>query len=214
MVIQGHASTLPVTVEDMVYHSKHVAQARKRAFIVTDMPFASYASPLLALQTATRLIQVGAAQMIKLEGAKLDTIRFLVDQGISVCGHLGLLPQSINQLGGFKVQGREASEAQRLLEEAEKIQQAGASLLVLECIPASLAADICQRLTIPVIGIGAGAACDGQILVVYDILGISFGPRPRFSKDFMVGAAGIEDAVNRYHQAVKSQQFPSTEHCY
>ncbi len=214
MVIQGHSSTVPVTVDDMVYHSRQVAAARKRAVIITDMPFASYATPEQALETATRLMQAGAAQMVKLEGAKPDIIRFLVAQGISVCGHLGLLPQSINYLGGFKVQGKEPSEAQQIIEEAKKIEQAGASLLVLECIPASLTQQICQQLTIPVIGIGAGPDCDGQVLVLYDILGISIGKQARFSKNFMHGANSIEDAIRRYHQAIKSQQYPDLEHCY
>jgi 3-methyl-2-oxobutanoate hydroxymethyltransferase len=159
-------------------------------------------------------MQAGAAQMVKLEGHKIDVIAFLVAEGIPVCGHLGLQPQSVNRVGGYKVQGKEALQAKRILDEALSLEQAGASILVLECVPAQLAADITSRLAIPVIGIGAGAACDGQVLVLYDMLAISVGARPRFSKNFMAGADSIEDAVRRYHQAVKSQQFPGMEHSY
>ena len=214
MVIQGYSTTLPVRVEDMVYHSRQVSAAKRRAFIVTDMPFASYARPDQALHNAAKLMQAGAAQMVKLEGHKVDVIAFLVAEGIPVCGHLGLQPQSVNRVGGYKVQGKETLQAQRILDEALSLEQAGASLLVLECVPAQLAADITNRLSIPVIGIGAGAACDGQVLVLYDMLAIGVGARPRFSKNFMAGADSIEDAVRRYHQAVKSQQFPGMEHSY
>jgi len=214
MVIQGHGSTLPVTVDDMVYHSRCVAMARKRAFVVTDLPFASYATPEQALANAARLMQAGAAQMVKLEGAKTEVIRFLVDQGIPVCGHLGLLPQSVNRLGGYKVQGRDETQARQIVADAERIEQAGAGLLVLECVPAALGAEISRRLSIPVIGIGAGIDCDGQVLVLYDMLNISTGKRPRFSKDFMAEAGSIEEAVRNYHQAVKSAQFPAPEHSY
>ena len=214
MVIQGHGSTLPVTVEDMVYHSRSVAAARKRAFVVTDLPFASYATPEQALHNAARLMQAGAAQMVKLEGTKIAVIQFLVEQGIPVCGHLGLLPQSVNRLGGYKVQGRDEQQAKRIVEDAESIEQAGAGLLVLECVPAALAAQISNRLSIPVIGIGAGVDCDGQVLVLYDMLAISIGKRPRFSKNFMAEADSIVSAVRRYHQAVKSAQFPGPEHSY
>ncbi|MGD0960166.1 MAG: 3-methyl-2-oxobutanoate hydroxymethyltransferase [Methylomonas sp.] len=214
MVIQGHANTLPVTVDDMVYHSRIVASARKRAFMITDMPFASYATPEQAVQTAARLTQAGAAQMVKLEGAKPDIIAFMVEQGFSVCGHLGLLPQHINRVGNFKVQGRELSEAQRILDDAKKIEQAGAGLLILECVPAELAAEICRQSTIPVIGIGAGSACDGQVLVLYDILGLNRGAPSKFAKNFLAGADGIADAVKRYYLAVKSGEYPDSEHCY
>lgn len=214
MVIQGHTSTIPVSIEDMVYHSRCVSHARKRAFVIADLPFASYATPEQALQNAALLMQTGGAQMVKLEGAKIDVIRFLGEQGIPVCGHLGLLPQSVNRLGGYKVQGREQTQAQKILEDAVAIQDAGAGLLILECIPAMLAAEITQNLTIPVIGIGAGASCDGQVLVLYDMLNIGTGNRPRFSKNFMAEADSIADAIKAYHQAVKSGAFPSLEHCY
>ncbi|MCK9608874.1 MAG: 3-methyl-2-oxobutanoate hydroxymethyltransferase [Methylomonas sp.] len=214
MVVQGHNSTLPVTIHDMVYHSRCVTSVRKRAFVVADMPFASYATPAHALKNAAQLMQAGGAQMVKLEGAKIDVIEFLVEQGIPVCGHLGLLPQSVNRIGGYKVQGREPTQAQKILEDALAIEHAGAGLLVVECVPALLAAEITKNLTIPVIGIGAGSACDGQVLVLYDMLNITAGNRPRFSKNFMADADSIEDAVRRYHHAVKSNQFPATEHTY
>jgi 3-methyl-2-oxobutanoate hydroxymethyltransferase len=214
MVIQGHDTTLPVTVNDMLYHCRHVAAARKRAFVIADLPFASYATPQQALQTASRLMQEGGAQMVKLEGARTDSIAFLVAQGIPVCGHLGLLPQSVNCLGGYKVQGRDTGQAAAILADALKVEQAGAGLLVLECVPAALAAEISSQLLIPVIGIGAGVDCNGQVLVLYDMLNISTGKRPRFSKNFMSGAESIEDAIYRYHQAVKTLQFPDSEHSY
>lgn len=214
MVIQGHDSTIPVTVDDMVYHCRCVTGSRQRAFVVADLPFASYATPQQALQNACKLMQQGMAQMIKLEGAKLEVIDLLLDQGIPVCGHLGLLPQSVNRLGGYKVQGRGAAQARQILDDALRIEQAGAGLLVLECVPATLAAEISAKLTIPVIGIGAGVDCDGQVLVLYDMLNISVGNRPRFSKNFMVEADSIEDAVRHYHHAVKARQFPGPEHSY
>lgn len=214
MVIQGHNSTVPVTVENMAYHCRCVAANRQRAFLVADLPFASYATPLQALQSATTLMQNGLAQMVKLEGAKIDVISFLLEQGIPVCGHLGLLPQSVNRLGGYKVQGRDSIQAQQILADALRIEQAGAGLLVLECVPSTLAAEISSQLKIPVIGIGAGPDCDGQVLVLYDMLDISTGNRPRFSKNFMAGASNIEDAIRRYHQAIKASQFPGPEHSY
>lgn len=214
MVIQGHASTLPVTIDHMVYHSRCVTSARKRAFVLTDLPFASYATPSQALLTATQIMQNGSAQMVKLEGAKIEVIEFLVAQGIPVCAHLGLLPQSVNRIGGYKVQGREPEQAAQILKDAQAIEQAGASLLLLECVPARLAAQISQTLRIPVIGIGAGAACDGQVLVLYDMLNISIGNRPRFSKNFMAEADSIEAAIVGYRDAVKMQHFPADEHSY
>lgn len=214
MVIQGHASTLPVTIQNMVYHTRNVSAARKRAFVLADLPFASYATPQQALRNAAQLMQLAGAQMVKLEGAKIDVIQFLVEQGIPVCGHLGLLPQSVNQLGGYKVQGREPEQAEQILNDALAIEQSGARLLVLECVPAILAAQISQALTIPVIGIGAGVDCDGQVLVLYDMLNISTGKRPRFSKNFMTEAGSIEDAITSYLNAVKNGQFPTAEHAY
>lgn len=214
MVIQGHDTTVPVTTDDMVYHTRCVTSARKRAFVIADLPFASYATPQQALQNAALLMQCGGAQMVKLEGSKLDVIACLADQGIPVCGHLGLLPQSVNRLGGYKVQGREPEHAQKIFKDALDIEKAGAGLLILECVPALLAAEITQNLSIPVIGIGAGPDCDGQVLVLYDMLNISIGNRPRFSKNFMAETNSIANAIHIYHQAVKSVQFPASEHCY
>lgn len=214
MVIQGHNSTIPVTVDDVAYHCRAVAVGCRRAFVIADLPFASYATPEQAVSNAAKLMQQGMAKMIKLEGAKLDIIGRLLDQGIPVCGHLGLLPQSVNRLGGYKVQGRDAEQARQMLDDALRIEQAGAGMLLLECVPAALAAEISRRVQIPVIGIGAGVDCDGQVLVLYDMLNISIGNRPRFSKNFMADAGDIEQAIANFHQAVKSRQFPGPEHSY
>lgn len=214
MVIQGNSTTLPVKMNDMIYHTRCVTQTCKRALVMADLPFMSYATPKSAAKNAAKLIQKGGAQMVKLEGAKIDVIEFLVAQGISVCGHLGLLPQFIHQLGGYKVQGKMAQAAKKLLADALKIQNAGATILLLECVPADLAQQITQSLTIPVIGIGAGNACDGQVLVIYDMLGISTGKRPRFSKNFLAGTDSIESALKNYVTAVKQGEFPTLEHSF
>jgi 3-methyl-2-oxobutanoate hydroxymethyltransferase len=214
MVIQGHSTTVPVTIEQMVYHTQCVSRVRKRAYLIADMPFMTYSNPDIAAKNAAFVLQEGGAQMVKLEGAKVDCIRFLVEQGISVCGHLGLLPQSIHQLGTYSVQGKEPEAAQKLRDDAQQLQQAGASLLVLECVPAALAKAISSELTIPVIGIGAGVDCDGQVLVLYDMLNIGVSKRPRFSKNFMTGNEGIEEAIKAYHQAVKNAEFPGLEHSF
>ncbi|MGR8940737.1 MAG: 3-methyl-2-oxobutanoate hydroxymethyltransferase [Gammaproteobacteria bacterium] len=213
MVVQGQASTLQVTLEDMVYHTRCVSSARQRAYVIADMPFLTYPEPLVAAVNAARLMQAGA-QMVKLEGARFEVVRFLVDQGIPVCGHLGLLPQSINRLGGYKVQGVEPADADRIIADATKLQEAGAGLLVLECVPAKLAAEITAHLAIPVIGIGAGADCDGQVLVLYDMLNIGVGKRPRFSMNFMQPPAAIGEALGNYRQAVKECRFPTGEHSF
>lgn len=214
MVIQGRSTTLPVTIDDMIYHTRCVSQARQRAFIIADLPFMSYPTPLIAAQNAARLMQESGAQMVKLEGARIETTRFLVEQGIPVCGHLGLLPQHINHTGVYKVQGKTSADADKILENAHQLQQAGASLLVLECVPAALAKLISHELTIPTIGIGAGVDCDGQVLVLYDMLGISIGKSPRFSKNFMHDANSIRDALAAYQLAVKQSQFPTSEHSF
>jgi 3-methyl-2-oxobutanoate hydroxymethyltransferase len=214
MVIQGHDTTLPVTVNDMVYHARCVSAARRRAFIIADLPFMSYAAPVIAAKNAARLIQTGGAQMVKLEGPRVEIVSFLVDQGIPVCGHLGLLPQWINQLGSYKVQGKEPAGAAKIMADAHQLQQAGAGLLVLECVPAILAKEISAQLDIPVIGIGAGVDCDGQVLVLYDMLNIGTGKRPRFSRNFMQDGATIEAAIHAYHTAVKQSQFPGPEHSF
>jgi len=214
MVVQGHVTTLPVTINDMVYHARCVSSARRRAFIIADLPFMSYPTPVIAAKNAAKLMQIGGAQMVKLEGPRVDVVSFLVEQGIPVCGHLGLLPQLINQLGNYKVQGKTPADADKIMADAHQLQQAGASLLVLECVPTALAGEISAQLSIPVIGIGAGVDCDGQVLVLYDMLNIGTVKRPRFSKNFMQNAVSIEAAIQAFHQAVKQSQFPSTEHSF
>lgn len=214
MVIQGHDTTLPTTLDEMVYHTRCVSRGIRRALLVADLPFMSYPTPEKAAENAARLIREGGARMVKLEGgrSRLETVRFLVDQSIPVCGHLGLLPQSIHQLGGYHVQGRETQAAQTLLEDALLLQAAGAGLLVLECVPSSLGEEVSRALDIPVIGIGAGPGCDGQVLVLHDMLGITPGKPPRFVKDFMAGAPDIATAVRAYAQAVRAGAFPGEEH--
>lgn len=216
MVIQGHDTTIPVTVDDIAYHTRAVARTRERALIMADMPFMSYASPEQAIETAAYLMQEGGAHMVKLEGGEIQTeiVYELTLRGVPVCAHLGLTPQSIHKLGGYKVQGRDQQMADTLREDAHTLQDAGADLVLLECVPAALAAEITQQLDIPVIGIGAGVDCDAQVLVLQDVLGITPGHRPKFSKDFMSGSSSILDAVTRYVQAVKSGSFPAAEHTF
>ncbi len=216
MVIQGQESTLPVKVDDVVYHSQNVVRARRKALIVADMPFMSYNSATQALDTAARLMKEGMAQMVKLEGGatQLETVRQLVAHAVPVCAHLGLLPQSVHKLGGYRVQGRDEESAAVMKEDALALQQAGAQMLVLECVPAALAGEISQMLDIPVIGIGAGAACDGQVLVLYDMLGIASGYLPRFVKNFLAERESIPAALAAYVQAVKEGSFPAAEHSF
>jgi 3-methyl-2-oxobutanoate hydroxymethyltransferase len=213
MVVQGQESTVPVTVDDMVYHTANVVRGSEKAFIVADLPFMSYANPGQAIANAARLMAEGGAQMVKLEGGTIiaDTIAELTARGIPVCAHLGLLPQSVHRLGGYIVQGREKEAADELLADALKLEQAGADMLVLECVPATLAASVTQALSIPVIGIGAGKDCDGQVLVVYDMLGLTPGRRPRFSHDFLADTGAIQAAISKYVQDVKSGDFPTPE---
>jgi 3-methyl-2-oxobutanoate hydroxymethyltransferase len=217
MVMQGHDSTLPVSVADMAYHARCVARGTKRALIIVDMPFMSYQqSPAHAFASAGRLMQKGGAQVVKLEGGEpmAGTVRFLVERGVPVCAHLGLTPQSVHQLGGYRVQGREATAAEKIRHDARVLQEAGASLLVLEAVPSELAKSITSDLEIPTIGIGAGPDCDGQVLVLQDMLGIYPRPSPKFSKNFMQGAASVEAAVKSYIAAVKSGAFPGPEHSF
>ncbi len=217
MVMQGHDSTLPVSVADMVYHARCVARGAKRALIIVDLPFMSYQqSPAHAFASAGRLMQKGSAQVVKLEGGEpmAETVRFLVERGVPVCAHLGLTPQSVHQLGGYRVQGREAIAAEKIRHDAKVLQEAGASLLVLEAVPSELAKTISSDLEIPTIGIGAGPDCDGQVLVLQDMLGIYPRPSPKFSKNFMQGAASVEAAVKSYIAAVKSGTFPGPEHSF
>ncbi len=216
MVLQGHETTLPVTLNDMVYHTSCVARGSKRAFIVVDMPFGTFqTSAEQAFAHAARLMAAGA-QMVKLEGglALADTIAFLTGRGIPVCAHIGLTPQSVHQLGGYRVQGKSNADKQRLLNDAAAAEQAGAGMLVLESIPALLAAEITAQLSIPTIGIGAGAACCGQVLVLHDMLDIYPGKKPRFVKNYMQGAQSIADAVAHYVAEVKAGAFPGAEHSY
>lgn len=211
MVIQGHATTLPVTLEQMIYHSAAVARGRKRALLVADLPFMTYATPEQAIASAARLMQEGRAEVVKLEGGApmIETVRRLSELGIPVCAHLGLLPQSVHRLGGYRFQGRDPDSAERIRREAQAMEEAGAVLLVLECVPADLARAISQSLKIPVIGIGAGPDCDGQVLVLYDMLGLHPGQPPRFSRDFMAGCSSLGEAVAAYVAAVREGSFPS-----
>ncbi|MFL9608767.1 3-methyl-2-oxobutanoate hydroxymethyltransferase [Methylobacillus sp. Pita2] len=216
MTMQGHASTLPVSLHDMEYHTRCVANGVQNAFVITDMPFGSFQkNPEQAFENAALLMAAGA-QMVKVEGGAimLETVRFLVERGIPVCGHLGLTPQSVHQLGGYRVQAKDEAAARRLLEDAKALAQAGAGMLVLEMVPAALAAAVSQAVQIPVIGIGAGKYCDGQVLVLQDMLGIYAGKSPRFVRNFMQGAGSIEQAISDYVAAVKAQTFPDTEHSF
>ena len=215
MVVQGQHTTVPVTLDDMIYHTRLVARGRQTALLMADMPFASYATVEQALRNAARLMQEGGAQMVKLEGGGwlAETVRQLGRNGMPVCVHLGLLPQSIHKLGGYRIQGREEAAARQIIDEALALQDAGADMALVECIPAELGARLAEALTIPLIGIGAGPGCDAQVLVSYDMLGITPGRRPKFSKDFLTGRDSLQAAVEAYVQAVKSGEFPGPEHC-
>ena len=215
MVLQGHDSTLPVTIEDMAYHTRCVAKGVTNTLVLSDMPFMSYATKEQAFTNAATLMQAGAS-MVKMEGGSwlCETVSGLVERGIPVCGHLGLTPQSVNVFGGFKVQGREEAKALTMIEEAKKLEAAGIQLLVLECIPADLAKRITAALTIPTIGIGAGKDTDGQILVMYDALGISFNYMPKFSRNFIVDTGDIQKAIELYISEVNAGNFPAPEHCF
>jgi 3-methyl-2-oxobutanoate hydroxymethyltransferase len=217
MVVQGHGSTLPVTVDDIVYHTACVARGLRSALLIADMPFQSYATPERAIDAASAMLAEGGASMVKLEGAGvlLESIQFLSERDIPVCAHLGLTPQSVLKLGGYKVQGREEAAAKKLLDDARAVADAGADLLVLECVPTAIASLITRSIAIPTIGIGAGPECDGQILVLHDLLGINSGHRrPRFVKDFLATGGSIEGAIKAYVEAVKSGAFPGPEHSY
>ena len=212
-VIQGHSSTTPVTVEQMAYHTECVARANTHAFLITDLPFASYGDPVQALDSAAELMRAGA-DMVKLEGGdwQVDIIQYLVERSVPVCAHLGLLPQSVHVLGGYKVQGKSKDAASHMLEQALACQQAGAQMVVLEAIPSSLGKKITAELHIPTIGIGAGPECSGQVLVLQDMLGTSPGKPPKFVKNFMEGHHSVEAAVKAYVREVKSGKFPGPEH--
>ncbi|ROH87881.1 3-methyl-2-oxobutanoate hydroxymethyltransferase [Stagnimonas aquatica] len=227
MVIHGGNTTTPVTVDDIVYHSKAVAPHLKRAFLIADLPFLSYATLDRALDSSQRLMQQGGAKMVKLEGGReqASIVEYLSVRGVPVCAHLGLQPQFIHKMGAFKVQGREDAAAEAMLHDAQVLAEAGADLLLLECIPAGLGARITAESPVPVIGIGAGAGVDGQILVLQDLLGISpqvtLGRTPRFVKNYMPGAVArgekgglIEAAIADYVREVKSGAYPAPEHCF
>ena len=216
MVVQGHGSTLPVSVADIAYHTAAVARGLQQALLVADLPFQADATPGRALDASVTLLQAGA-QMVKLEGAgtKLEVIGVLAPRDIPVCSHLGLTPQSVLKLGGFKVQGREQAAAAQLLADARAVAAAGASLLVLECVPTGLAKEITAAVDIPTIGIGAGPHCDGQVLVLHDLLGLDSGHRrPRFVKDFLAQGGSVAAAVQAYAAAVREGSFPDAEHAY
>jgi 3-methyl-2-oxobutanoate hydroxymethyltransferase len=216
MVVQGHESTLPVTVSDMVYHTANVMRASERAMVIADMPFMSHGTPQQALETAGRLMKEGGAHMVKIEGGapQLETVRHLTARAVPVCAHLGLLPQSIHQLGGYRVQGRDQETAHNILNDARALQDAGVQMLVLECVPRVLAAEITAALDIPVIGIGAGPECDGQVLVIYDMLGINPHKPPSFVADFVARSGSVPAALEAYVQAVRDGSFPAEEHCF
>ncbi|MBW5801808.1 3-methyl-2-oxobutanoate hydroxymethyltransferase [Halomonas elongata] len=215
MVLQGHSSTLPVTLDDMRYHTRCVARGKGASLLMVDLPFMSNATTERLLEDAGELMRAGA-EMIKVEGEAwmAEGIRELTRRGVPVCAHLGLTPQTVHQLGGYKVQGRDADQASRILEDARSLVEAGASVILLECVPASLGRAVTEALDVPVIGIGAGPDTDGQILVMHDILGVTPGRSPRFVKNFMAEADDIADAFRRYHEAVKTRRFPAEEHCF
>ena len=213
-VIQGHSSTTPVTLEQMAYHTECVARANTQAFVIADLPFASYGDPAQALDSSAQLMRAGA-DMVKLEGGgnwQVDIIHHLVERSVPVCAHLGLLPQSVHVLGGYKVQGKSKDAASLMLEQALACQAAGAQMVVLEAIPSSLGEKITAELHIPTIGIGAGPDCSGQVLVLQDMLGISLGKPPKFVKNFMDGHQSVEAAIKAYVRDVKSGKFPGPEH--
>jgi len=216
MVIQGHDTTVPVTMDQMVYHCSAVSRGVQHAFLMADLPFASYTSRELALANSVRLMQEGGARMVKLESgaSQLEIVEYLTSHDIAVCAHLGLKPQSVHKTGGFRVQGREEQAAARMLADARALEAAGADLLLLECIPASLGAEITHGVNVPVIGIGAGPDTDGQILVLYDVLDITAGRKPRFVRNFMADAGNCAEAVAAYVAAVRSRAYPAREHCF
>jgi 3-methyl-2-oxobutanoate hydroxymethyltransferase len=215
MILQGHDSTLPVTVEDMAYHTACVARGNTGSLIMADFPFMAGASVERALNAAQQLMAAGA-HVVKLEGGGWlgDTITRLGQNGVPVCAHLGLTPQSVNALGGFRVQGRDEDSARDLINDALRLEDAGADLLLLECVPRSVTARICQQVSVPVIGIGAGPECDGQVLVLHDMLGLNTGHVPRFVRDFMAETDTIPDAIASYNRAVRDGRFPGDDHCF
>ena len=218
MVVHGRETTVGVQVEELAYHVACVARGRERSFLLADLPFGSYHDAATAMTSAVALMRAGGV-MVKLEGAgpMIDIVAYLVARGVPVCGHLGLTPQSVHQLGGFRVQARDDTAAQRLLRDARALQDAGAQLLVLECVPAALGREVSTALEMPVIGIGAGVGCDGQVLVMHDMLGLEPGggtAAPKFVANFMAGAASIQGAFEAYRLAVREGRFPAPQHEY
>jgi|ERR1043166_5791239 3-methyl-2-oxobutanoate hydroxymethyltransferase len=215
-VVQGHETTLPVTLADIAYHTACVARGSKRAMIIADMPFGTFQlGPVSAFENAAKLLAAGA-HMVKIEGgaAMVETVAFLTQRGIPVCGHLGLTPQSVHQLGGYRVQGKDQAQAQRLLEEAKMLEQAGCGMLVLEAIPAALGREVTMQIAVPTIGIGAGADCSGQVLVIYDMLDIYPGKKAKFVKNFLRNAGTVHGAVESFVREVKAKTFPGPEHSF
>ena len=216
MVIRGEGSTLPVSMDEMAYHTRCVARGSQRALILADLPFGAYQeSPAQAFASSARLMQAGA-HMVKLEGGAFmaDTVRFLVQRGVPVCAHIGLTPQFVNTFGGYKVQGKSESDAERIVEEARILADAGASMVLMECVPAALAKRVTESIGVPTIGIGAGPDVSGQVLVLHDVLGVFPGKKARFVKNFMDEAHSIQGAVDAYVSAVKDGSFPAPEHCF
>lgn len=215
MTVQGHDSTLPVTLDDMVYHTRCVRRGAPHCLLLSDLPFMGATTPELACQHAAELMRAGA-NMVKIEGGSwlAPTVRMLTERAVPVCGHLGLTPQSVNIFGGYKVQGRDEAAASQLLEDALALEQAGAQLLVLECVPVSLAQRVTEALSIPVIGIGAGNVTDGQILVMHDALGVTGGHTPKFARNFMAEAADIHAAIRLYVQEVEQGTFPDEKYSF
>ena len=215
MVLRGDDDTLSVSIDDIAYHTTCVRKGTNRAFVIADMPFMSYATNELAYTNAAKLMASGAS-MVKVEGGEwlISTISGLVERGIPVCGHLGLTPQSVHVFGGFKVQGREHEQAQKIIDAAIALEKAGVQLLVLECVPSAMAKRISETLTIPVIGIGAGVDTDGQILVMHDMFGISANYMPKFSKNYLADCNDMRSAVSTYIDDVKAKRFPGPEHSF
>ncbi|MFV0574380.1 MAG: 3-methyl-2-oxobutanoate hydroxymethyltransferase [Vibrio sp.] len=215
MVLQGEESTLPVTVEEVAYHTRCVRAGSPNCLLLADLPFMSYATPEQACESSAKLMRAGA-NMVKIEGGSwlIETVKMLTERSVPVCAHLGLTPQSVNIFGGFRIQGRDQEKAEQIVADAIALQNAGAQLLVLECVPSALAKRITEELTIPVIGIGAGNATDGQILVMHDMFGISANYMPKFSKNFLTETGSMQGAVQKYIQDVEAGVFPAAEHSF
>ena len=216
MVLQGHDTTVPVTMDDIVYHCRATARGIHRPLLMADLPFASFPTKEIALANSVRLMQEGGAEIVKLESgsSQFEIVEFLARHDIAVCAHLGLKPQSVHKTGGFRVQGRQTDAAEQMLANAKSLEAAGADVVLLECIPSELGQQITGALSVPVIGIGAGPDTDGQILVLYDVLDITTGRKPRFVRNFMQDAGSNLDALRAYVKAVKDKSYPAPEHCF